>query len=225
VAVYLYTTFGVPIYTSASVFQPNQFGAAWQYYADPSSGMIYVKARWLDPFTGQWVSKDPIGFDGGDSQSLYQYVNNNPVRWADPSGLLVSAGFYGVLANATAAPVPVTSPCGFEDLLTCAKTCLSRDEIVIGCEIIGTQLGCICWPAPPKPKPVPPPVSGPKPRPNPPPINLHKINHDGCKELQDQCDREGWQTTIYGGCGECFRFCTIQGYWPYSDCHRKGCPN
>jgi RHS repeat-associated protein len=87
VAQYLYTTFGVPIYTSASVFQPNQFGAAWQYYADPSSGMIYVKARWLDSFTGQWVSKDPIGFDGGDWEGLYGFVGNNPVTRIDALGL------------------------------------------------------------------------------------------------------------------------------------------
>lgn len=43
------------------------------------------RARWYDPETGRWLSKDPIGIAGG----LNQYVafGNNPVNFVDPSGL------------------------------------------------------------------------------------------------------------------------------------------
>lgn len=40
---------------------------------------------------GRFISKDPIGFKGGD-MNLYGYVGNNPVNFIDPSGL---AGIYG----------------------------------------------------------------------------------------------------------------------------------
>lgn len=43
-------------------------------------------AREYDPFTGRWLSKDPIGFNGGDS-NLYAYVGNRPHVAVDPTGL------------------------------------------------------------------------------------------------------------------------------------------
>jgi len=41
-----------------------------------------------DPRTGRFLSEDPIGFRGGDT-NLYRYVLNNPVNNTDPSGLIV----------------------------------------------------------------------------------------------------------------------------------------
>jgi uncharacterized protein RhaS with RHS repeats len=47
--------------------------------------LYYFRARWYDPETGRWLSKDPIGIRGG----LNQYVSfgNNPVNFVDPFGL------------------------------------------------------------------------------------------------------------------------------------------
>ena len=38
---------------------------------------------------GRFISKDPISFDGGDV-NLYAMVQNNPVNYIDPDGLLAS---------------------------------------------------------------------------------------------------------------------------------------
>jgi len=43
--------------------------------------------RWYDPSTGRWLSEDPIGFLGGDT-NLSRYVSNNPLSFVDPSGLI-----------------------------------------------------------------------------------------------------------------------------------------
>ena len=41
--------------------------------------------RDYDASTGKWTAKDPIGFDGGDS-NLYGYVLGDPVNGIDPLG-------------------------------------------------------------------------------------------------------------------------------------------
>ncbi|MCA6566210.1 MAG: RHS repeat-associated core domain-containing protein [Pseudanabaena sp. M151S2SP2A07QC] len=52
---------------------------------DAESGLQYNRARYLDSFTGKFISEDPIGFQAGDS-NLYRYVNNLPITKVDPSG-------------------------------------------------------------------------------------------------------------------------------------------
>ncbi|MCF7838814.1 MAG: RHS repeat-associated core domain-containing protein, partial [Candidatus Marinimicrobia bacterium] len=49
-----------------------------------ATGLYNFRARWYDPTTGRWLSKDPIGISGG----LNQYVafGNNPVMFVDPFG-------------------------------------------------------------------------------------------------------------------------------------------
>lgn len=53
---------------------------------DADTGLYYYRARWYDPQLGRFISKDPIGFKGGDI-NLYAYVGNNPVTYTDPKGL------------------------------------------------------------------------------------------------------------------------------------------
>jgi hypothetical protein len=52
----------------------------------------YIKFgyRDYDPNIGKWITKDPIRFDGGDS-NLYNYVVNDPINFIDPEGL---AGYW-----------------------------------------------------------------------------------------------------------------------------------
>nr|WP_279613162.1 RHS repeat-associated core domain-containing protein [Burkholderia ubonensis] len=46
--------------------------------------MHYNRHRYYDPTSGRFVSKDPIGQQGG--LNVYQYVPN-PIHWIDPLGL------------------------------------------------------------------------------------------------------------------------------------------
>ena len=48
--------------------------------------LVKFGARYYDPEAGRWTSKDPILFDGGDS-NIYGYAANDPVNKIDPSGL------------------------------------------------------------------------------------------------------------------------------------------
>jgi RHS repeat-associated protein len=52
---------------------------------DSETGLYYYRARYYDPAVGRFLSQDPIGFAGGDS-NLYRYVRNQPARLSDPRG-------------------------------------------------------------------------------------------------------------------------------------------
>jgi RHS repeat-associated protein len=66
-------------------FQP--FGYAGGLY-DPDTGLVRFGARDYDPETGRWTAKDPILFDGGDT-NLYIYAANNSMNRVDPTGLKI----------------------------------------------------------------------------------------------------------------------------------------
>jgi RHS repeat-associated protein len=67
-------------------------------YLDPDTGLQNNLNRWYDSTTGRWISEDPIGFAGGDS-NLYRYVSNSPTDRKDPSGLASPSPGYGALPN------------------------------------------------------------------------------------------------------------------------------
>jgi len=56
---------------------------------DWATKLYYFRARWYDPGTGRWLSKDPIGIEGG--LNLYVFCDNNPVNFVDPEGLTVKS--------------------------------------------------------------------------------------------------------------------------------------
>jgi RHS repeat-associated protein len=57
-------------------------------------GGMYFRARYYNPDFGRFISEDPIGFQGGDT-NLYRYVSNNPHLSNDPTGLEGGDGFSG----------------------------------------------------------------------------------------------------------------------------------
>jgi RHS repeat-associated protein len=64
---------------------PNiPFGFAGGLY-DKDTKLIKFGYRDYDSNIGKWTSKDPIRFDGGDS-NLYNYVVNDPINLIDPTG-------------------------------------------------------------------------------------------------------------------------------------------
>ncbi|MEZ4328845.1 MAG: toxin TcdB middle/N-terminal domain-containing protein [Polyangiales bacterium] len=62
---------------------------------DATTGLLYFRERYLDPFAGRWTAVDPLFgvLDGsnvarlGESTTGYAYVANNPVNTVDPDGL------------------------------------------------------------------------------------------------------------------------------------------
>ncbi len=53
-------------------------------YLDDESGLAYNRFRYYDPESGNYLTSDPIGLQGGETP--YGYVHN-PMGWVDPFGL------------------------------------------------------------------------------------------------------------------------------------------
>jgi len=81
---YWYDAFGTPHTIAENVYNPFQFTGAMH---DPS-GLIFLNARYYDPFTGRFITQDTVTGDllNPLSQNLYIYCGNNPVAYVDPSG-------------------------------------------------------------------------------------------------------------------------------------------
>jgi RHS repeat-associated protein len=79
----LHDVFGVVTENTNPGFVP--FGFAGGIY-DHETGLVRFGARDYNPKIGRWTSKDPIRFEGGDS-NLYGYVIQDPVNFIDDTGL------------------------------------------------------------------------------------------------------------------------------------------
>jgi len=90
-ATFTYGAFGQIIGQTGNATTP--FGFAGQY-RDAETGFTYLRARYYDPATGQFLTRDPLGAVTG---TPYAYAANNPVNLVDPTGdiPILLAGFIG----------------------------------------------------------------------------------------------------------------------------------
>jgi RHS repeat-associated protein len=78
---------------------------------EDGTALNYYRARYYHPGLQRFISEDPIGFAGGDT-NLYAYVANNPLLFVDPFGLDKSRRECWdedyLTASAVLVPIPMT---------------------------------------------------------------------------------------------------------------------
>ena len=86
VARYEYDAWGNLLSSSCTVpaLADNRYLFQGREYSS-ATGLYNFRARWYDPATGRWLSKDPSGLKGG--LNLYAFCDDNPVNHCDPTGL------------------------------------------------------------------------------------------------------------------------------------------
>ncbi|HEU5004348.1 MAG TPA: RHS repeat-associated core domain-containing protein, partial [Actinomycetota bacterium] len=80
VATYTFDSYGHLTASTGSVSNP--FGLAGQY-TDAETGLVYLRSRYYDPATAQFLSRDPFSALTG---SAYGYTAGNPLNATDLSG-------------------------------------------------------------------------------------------------------------------------------------------
>jgi RHS repeat-associated protein len=91
-----YEAFGNPRTTSGAA---SLFG----FTGEPTdtTGLVYLRARWLDSETGRLLSTDTVfpNAQGTQGFNLYTYVANNPATWTDPTGHQLEMMSEGMLVS------------------------------------------------------------------------------------------------------------------------------
>lgn len=82
---YEYNIYGEADASRAGVHNPYQYNAE---YTDAATGLQYLRARYYDPETSRFMTKDTYLGEINDplSRNLYTYTCNNPINLIDPSG-------------------------------------------------------------------------------------------------------------------------------------------
>ena len=76
----------------------NPYG--FQGEEQDSTGLYYLRARYMDPATGTFTTMDTYGGSLSDPMSLHKYLfaNSNPIMYCDPSGHFTLDQIYTVVA-------------------------------------------------------------------------------------------------------------------------------
>jgi len=82
---YEYDAFGNEVNHTGTT--PNNYLYRGEQY-DPDLSLYYLRARYMNPLTGRFLSRDPEEGDAADPESLhkYLYANADPVNQSDPTG-------------------------------------------------------------------------------------------------------------------------------------------
>ncbi|NES99667.1 MAG: DUF4114 domain-containing protein [Sphaerospermopsis sp. SIO1G1] len=108
---YFYTPFGQDIFETETIANPFEFAGQWGV-TEEAHGLDFMRARFYDSTTGNFLSPDQIGIAGGDN-NFYRYTFNNPISYTDPSGnlffvpVLVAAGIGALTGAATDVAIQV----------------------------------------------------------------------------------------------------------------------
>lgn len=87
---YSYDAFGNLLKSTGST--ANSYRYCGEQF-DSTTGLYYLRARYMDTSTGRFISQDTYAGSTADPISLhkYLYANSNPVMYSDPSGYMTEA--------------------------------------------------------------------------------------------------------------------------------------
>ncbi|MBV6397144.1 MAG: hypothetical protein HFACDABA_02749 [Anaerolineales bacterium] len=108
----MYKTFGETRYFIGDLKTDYTFTGQRE---EASLGLYFFVSRWLDPSLGRFTSPDtivPTSTQGTQAWDRYAFVNNNPVRYTDPTGhwaFDLSAGLNSLISAVGFSPTSVAN--------------------------------------------------------------------------------------------------------------------
>jgi RHS repeat-associated protein len=92
-AAYAYDPYGRVVGRTGTNDQPFTFIGAYGVRAEPLGPLYDMRARYYDPETTRFLTRDPLWPELSDLKALnpYQYADRNPISFLDPLGLETTA--------------------------------------------------------------------------------------------------------------------------------------
>jgi RHS repeat-associated protein len=166
-ASYTYDPYGALASSTGTIANPFRFAGQFQ---DSESGLYYLRARYYDSLTGQFVTTDPLT---SVTRQPYSYVQGNPINVTDPAGLWCLFGRIGTTCSSNNNPRPryrvyLGRFCTGANWTWHDVYAIIQADVQVGIEAIDTGVSCAIPPGPDRdPLPLPTPFP-PKPGTNPP---------------------------------------------------------
>ena len=79
-----YSSYGLLSYRSGATDTPFLCNGRYGVMSD-RNGLLYMRARYYNPYICRFINPDPVGFAGG--LNWYCYADGNPISLSDPMGL------------------------------------------------------------------------------------------------------------------------------------------
>jgi len=99
-----YSAYGMTTLRLGTNDTPFQYCGRYGVQTDPN-GLLYMRARYYNPYICRFINADPSGFSGGFN--FYAYANGDPISLSDPFGLGAigdNLGSLNFLNSATSLP-------------------------------------------------------------------------------------------------------------------------
>jgi RHS repeat-associated protein len=125
---YEYDAFGNLISSDGTT--PNVYLYRGERY-DTDLGLYYLRARWYNPVTGRFMTRDPYEGSIYDPASLhrYNYSRANPANFIDPSGRAATSDYIFLGLNALAEATAVTAA---GEAISCSYFALASAVDLVG---------------------------------------------------------------------------------------------
>ena len=106
-----YSAYGLTTYRAGTNDTPFLYNGRYGVMTD-LNGLLYMRARYYNPYICRFVNADPSGFAGG--LNWYCYADGNPISMTDPTGLGAVGDNAGTswINNASGTPANLSDPFG-----------------------------------------------------------------------------------------------------------------
>jgi RHS repeat-associated protein len=118
-----YSAYGCTTYRYGSHDTPFLYNGREGVQTD-TNGLLYMRARYYNPYICRFLNPDPSGFKGG--LNFYQFANGNPISMTDPFGL-GAVGESGATASMWAGATQ-----GLNDLLGGSEVAQRVQDVIQG---------------------------------------------------------------------------------------------